>query len=129
MGEAALALRLAASPTPDRATSWAIARLHADPAVKIEELARNVGWSRKHLAERIRLQTGANPRFYARLRRFERLLAHLKSGTAPHWADLAAAQGFADQPHLAREMRDLSGLTPTLLFDRLLPNGGGFIEP
>ena len=86
------------------------------------------GWSRKHLATRVRLHTGAGPRLYARLRRFERLLAHLNNGTAPHWADLAAAHGFADQPHLAREVRDLSGLTPTILLHRLLPNGGGFLE-
>jgi len=126
--DAAIAARLAASPTQDRATLWALARLHANPAIRIESLASNIGWSRKHLSTRIRLHTGATPRFYARLRRFERLLKHLNNGTAPHWADLAAAHGFADQPHLAREVRDLSGFTPTLLMNRLLPNGGGFIE-
>jgi AraC-like DNA-binding protein len=126
--DAALAPRLAASATPDRATAWALARLHANPAIKIESLAGEIGWSRKHLAGRIRLQTGATPRLYARLRRLERLMAHLNNGTPPYWADLAAAHGFADQPHLAREVRDLSGLTPTMLLDRLLPNGGGIVE-
>jgi AraC-like DNA-binding protein len=29
------------------------------------------------------------------------------------WARAAAECGFADQAHLAREVRDLSGLTPT----------------
>jgi AraC-like DNA-binding protein len=124
----ALSHRLAASPPPDRATTWALSRLRANPALKVESLAREIGWSRKHLATRVRLHTGASPRLYARLRRFERLLAHLNNGTTPHWADLAAAHGFADQPHLAREVRDLSGLTPTILLHRLLPNGGGFLE-
>jgi AraC-like DNA-binding protein len=124
----ALAPRLAASPAPDRTTAWALARLHANPAPRIESLARHIGWSRKHLSARIRQHTGASPRLYVRLRRFERLLTHLRAGTPPHWADLAVAHGFADQPHLAREVRDFAGLTPTMLLDRMLPNGGGIVE-
>lgn len=126
--EAWLARRLADAPSPDRAVNWAIARLDADPAARIDALARDIGWSRKHFAQRFRAAAGVTPRAYARLRRFERLMHCLTCGTRPHWADLAAAHGFADQPHMAREVRDISGLTPTVLLQRLLPSGGGVLE-
>jgi AraC-like DNA-binding protein len=128
MLDAALVPRLAAARAPDRATAWALARLHADPSETVERLAADIGWSRKHLATRMRRDVGVTPRTYARLRRFERLVANLTHGTQPHWADLAAAHGFADQPHMIREMRDLSGLTPTSLMERLLPDGGGLVD-
>lgn len=111
----------------DRVLAWAIGRLHRNPATRVEALATEIGWSRKHFATKFRAETGVTPRLYARVRRFERLLGNLTHGTRPHWADLAAAHGFADQPHLARELRDLSGLTPTDLMARLLPDGG-FVE-
>jgi len=120
--------RLAGSREADPATLFALRRLNRDPSVKVEALAAEIGWSRKHLADRVRRETGVGPRFYARLRRFERLMACLATGTAPHWADLAAAHGFADQPHMVRELRSLSGLTPTVLAARLLPQGGGIAE-
>jgi AraC-like DNA-binding protein len=119
---------LAEAPPADGAVDWVVGRLNADPGARIEALAAHVGWSRKHLATRFRASTGVTPRTYARLRRFERLLGCLAHGTRPDWADLAAAHGFADQPHLARDVRDLSGLTPTMLVDRMLPGGGGFLE-
>lgn len=122
--DAALLPRLTQTPPTDRQALWALAKLHEDPAIRIEALAENIGWSRKHLSTRIRQNTGASPRLYARLRRFERLLTNLRNGTTPHWADLAAAHGYADQPHLAREVRDFSGFTPTTLLHRLLPDGG-----
>jgi AraC-like DNA-binding protein len=126
--DAALADRLALARPTDRATAWALSRLHADPSKTVERLAADIGWSRKHLADRVRRAVGVTPRTYARVRRFERLMANLTHGTQPHWADLAAAHGFADQPHLIREMRDLSGLTPTSLMARLLPDGGGLVD-
>jgi AraC-like DNA-binding protein len=126
--EAWLARHLAEAPAPDREVNWAIGRLNADPGVRIDALARDIGWSRKHFGHRFRAATGVTPRAYGRLRRFERLMHSLTYGTRPHWADLAAAHGFADQPHLAREIRDISGLTPTMLLQRLLPAGGGVLE-
>ncbi|MGE0006991.1 MAG: helix-turn-helix domain-containing protein [Parvibaculaceae bacterium] len=81
-------------------------------AASIAGLARDAGIGRRHLAKLFRAEIGATPKTMARILRFEHA-RHL-AGTAPRrgWADIACAAGYADQAHLAREFRDLSGLSP-----------------
>jgi AraC-like DNA-binding protein len=74
-------------------------------------LAREVGWSRRHLAARLRAETGLAPKAAARVIRFERACDRLRRG-AP-LAAVAADCGYADQQHLARDFRDLAGQTAT----------------
>jgi AraC-like DNA-binding protein len=45
-----------------------------------------------------------------RVLRFRRAVALLDAGHAP--ADVAARTGYADQPHLSREVRALGGASP-----------------
>jgi AraC-like DNA-binding protein len=56
--------------------------------------------------------------------RFRRARALARRNADVHLAELAAAAGYADQAHLTRECRRLSGLTPSELFKtRGLENG------
>lgn len=81
--------------------------------LRIAELAREVGWSRRHLAERFRAETGLAPKTTARLIRFERACDRLRSPARPAPAEVAASGGYVDQAHLSRDFRDLAGLTAT----------------
>lgn len=103
----------ASGPTPIRgelAQVWRrIEQSHG--SVRVAELAREVGWSRRHLSERFTDEYGIAPKQAARVARFQRARAVLESGVAV--ADVAAACGFADQAHLTREFRSLGGCTPT----------------
>lgn len=79
--------------------------------LRIGELADEVGWSRRHLGELFRAETGVSPKTAARLIRFERARARLAGpGRAP-LAMVAADAGYVDQAHLSRDFRDLAGLT------------------
>lgn len=49
---------------------------------------------------------------------FERV-ANWPAGQTPHWADIAADTGYADQSHLGRETRRLTGLSPQRLLQRM----------
>lgn len=80
---------------------------------RITELASDVGWSRRHLGERFRAETGLGTKTVARLIRFERACDLLRSPARPTLADVAATCGYTDQPHLARDFRELAGLTAT----------------
>jgi AraC-like DNA-binding protein len=84
-------------------------------AVSVGALAKDAGVSRRHLTKLFHAEIGATPKTMARILRFEnaRTMAH----NVPRlgWADLAYAAGYADQAHLAREFRELSGLSPTEL--------------
>jgi transcriptional regulator GlxA family with amidase domain len=62
---------------------------------------------------------GYGPKTLARILRLQRALALARAGVA--LADTAARTGFADQAHLARDVRELAG-TP---MRELLSVGGG----
>ena len=87
-------------------------------AASIVGLAEVAGVSRRHLAKLFRTEIGATPKTMARILRFEH--ARTMAGTVPRlgWADIAYAAGYADQAHLVREFRELSGLSPSDLMRR-----------
>ncbi len=87
-------------------------------AASITALAEATGVSRRHLAKLFRAEIGATPKTMARILRFEhaRNLAHHVPRLG--WADLAYEAGYADQAHLAREFKELSGMTPQELLRR-----------
>ncbi len=83
----------------------------ADGGVTVAELARRVGWSRRHLAEQFRSEFGYGPKTAARVMRFERS-QHLIRQAPRRIAEAAAQCGYADQAHLTREWSALAGLPP-----------------
>ena len=74
----------------------------------IDLLARACGVGPRQLERRFLDDVGITPKRMARIVRFQQALRGLRAGAAP--ADVAAACGFADQPHLAREFRAFAGL-------------------
>jgi AraC-like DNA-binding protein len=106
-------------------------------AILVSDLAEQTGWSGRYLASRFRAEIGLTPKAAARVIRFNRarhLLARqaaatgtaaspgprtgtgtgTESGTGGHrLADLAAACGYFDQAHLARDFRALAGCPPS----------------
>jgi AraC-like DNA-binding protein len=92
--------------------------------LQVDMLAREVGYSRQHLARRFREEFGLGPKLAARIIRFERANRMLRA-TPPHvsLAVVAATCGYADQSHLARDFALLAGCSPTQwLRDEELPN-------
>ncbi|TNC20281.1 AraC family transcriptional regulator [Georgenia sp. 311] len=86
----------------------------------VAAVAAHVGWGRRHLGERFRAATGLTPKEAARVVRFERAQHTLRARPVP-LADLAVACGYADQPHLAREWRSLTGTSITAWLREELP--------
>ncbi|WP_345679290.1 AraC family transcriptional regulator [Yinghuangia aomiensis] len=81
--------------------------------VRIDTVAAELGWSRRHLTDRFRGELGLSPKTFARVLRFEHAhdLATVRDPLP--WADLASLCGYADQAHLAREWREFTGRSPT----------------
>ncbi len=86
---------------------------HTGGRMPVETVARRVGWSRRYLAPRFEGEFGLAPKEAARVSRFTRARRLAESGHS--LAETAAAAGYADQSHLTREWRALSGRTPTQL--------------
>jgi AraC-like DNA-binding protein len=108
----AIRTRLAEAPEIDAEVAWSLGRITTAP---IGELAAELGWSHRRLIARYRDAVGLPPKMVARIVRFETLTSRLAGGRPVEWAALAADCGFFDQAHLAREVRDLAGVTPTEL--------------
>jgi transcriptional regulator GlxA family with amidase domain len=87
----------------------------------VEDVAREVGYSHRHLRERFMTEFGLTPKQAARVARFHRSRLALQTNT-PSLAAVAAACGFYDQAHMAREWNDLAGVPPSRwLADEDLP--------
>jgi AraC-like DNA-binding protein len=96
--------------------------------LRVEALAADEGWSRKHLTRRFQIEVGASPKVYARILRFEHAHTLAQASPRPSWTEVALACGYADHAHLIREFRALAGLTPPELLRRTDPGGGGVLE-
>lgn len=67
-----------------------------------------MGLSERQLHRRSLAAFGYGPKTLARVLRFDRALALAQDGVP--LAETAALAGYADQPHLAREVKALSGV-------------------
>ena len=90
---------------------------------KISALADEVGWTLPHLQSRFRAQIGLTPKTAARILRMHRVIQLMTDPNPPRWSEVAAACGYADQPHLNRDFRALTGCTPTELLAPDCPHG------
>ena len=99
---------------PTSELGWAWHRLAASHGrVEVTTLAREVGWSRRHLGARFRREFGLTPKVAARVMRFEVAHRLLRAPHRPGLADIAVRAGYYDQAHLHREWRELAGCTPS----------------
>lgn len=86
----------------------ALARLTRGDTV--QDVADDVGYSRRHLGSLVRQECGLTPRDVRRLGRFEQSRAQLGHRSL---AAVASACGYADQAHLTRDWVELAGCPPT----------------
>lgn len=120
----AIAGRIAGVPPPDPLVAWAAARVGRGP-VAVAELAREAALSERQLRRRFDEHVGYGPRTLHRVLRLQRLLDRAVARPAEGLAALAAHGGYADQPHLAREVRALAGTTAAALVASRRPDAAG----
>jgi AraC-like DNA-binding protein len=112
----------------ERAVVAGLRRERLDPAVPavvaglwrgepVAELARRFGLTERSLHRRSVAAFGYGPKTLQRVLRFQHALRLVRGGRS--YADAAVEAGYADQPHLAREVRALAGVPlKTLLAPR-----------
>jgi AraC-like DNA-binding protein len=109
--EEVAAARLRAAPPPDPAHRRLAAALRDGRTVA--DLAREEGIGERRLHRRCLAAFGYGPKTLARVLRMERAL-RLARGGLP-LAEVAARAGYADQAHLTREVKALTGSPPGAL--------------
>jgi AraC-like DNA-binding protein len=120
-----LRARLAAARALPRWIEHAWRRIDASGGgVAIGELARELGYSRKHVVVEMRRELGLPPKLLARIHRFDRALRALRAGGRA--VEAAYDAGYFDQAHLHRDFREFAGAPPGEFLTRALPDGAGF---
>jgi AraC-like DNA-binding protein len=114
--ESAILRRLSSSREPDRTVIAAIRAFAHQPEARIEPVSRFFGISSRQLQRRFRAAVGYGPKLFQSVLRFQRLLhiagAANSSGTL---VQSSVEAGYADQPHMTREVRRFADTSPSSL--------------
>ncbi|WP_034851879.1 helix-turn-helix domain-containing protein [Inquilinus limosus] len=106
-----------APPAPEMALAFQLLGRGAEEA-GLAALRDRLEISERSLRRRCHEAFGYGPKTLDRILRFQRFLTLAEAGEEGLSA-LAAAAGYADQAHLTREVRRLSGLTPAAILRQL----------
>jgi len=98
---------------PDRVVQRVVELARLQRSVR--EVATDVGLSERQLFRRCVDEVGYGPKHLMRVLRLQRVLGLARRLPDASLAGLAAAAGYADQSHLSRECRALTGVTPARL--------------
>lgn len=99
-----------------------------NPSIQVGRLAEITCLGKKQF-ERVFCEcVGMNPKEYGRIVRFQRALRMMQLGSCDY-ADIAYANGYADQSHFIREFRQFSGLTPRRLVEYQAPYSDLYTKP
>ena len=85
----------------------------AGGTVRSGDIANGLGISERSFRRLWRSMTGIEHRNFATLMRFHRAIAMVDEGIS--LSAVAAECGYSDQPHMAREVKRISGLSPAQL--------------
>lgn len=88
-------------------------------AQQVNDLADEVGWSRRHFTSRFAQEVGLGPKQVSRLIRFEHSASLIRAGQS--LAEAAITAGYYDQAHMTNEWRSFAGCTPATWVREELP--------
>ena len=114
--EAALLARAVRPLERDPAVALAIAAF--ERGASVSAVTERLGMTPRRFLHRFSATVGLTPKRYARVRRFQRVLAAIEAGRRVDWARVAADCGYFDQAHLIREFRAFADVCPTAYLPR-----------
>jgi AraC-like DNA-binding protein len=105
--------RLRSTPG-DLAVMHACRMLAAEPAGDVADVAAALGWNARRLHREFTATCGYGPKTMQRILRIQHVMRTAHRARQPlRLSDVAASGGFADQAHMTREFRSITGFTPT----------------
>jgi AraC-like DNA-binding protein len=124
-----IARRIAQARAATGIASWAHDRIvQSGGRIDVGELAKDTGYSHKHLISLFRDVIGVTPKQLARLVRFDRVVRYLRAGGRAGFSKIAAEFGYSDHAHLSRDFRDLMQCTPSEARAALAPAEVNFVQ-
>lgn len=97
-------------PEPDREVDSAVGRLVAQRP-RVADLPAELGLSERQFRRRFTAAVGYGPATFLRVVRLQRARNLAQADSQAGLADLAYNSGYADQAHMSREIKNLTGMT------------------
>ncbi|QOY91016.1 helix-turn-helix transcriptional regulator [Paludibaculum fermentans] len=99
------------------------------PRLRVEEIARQAGCSRRQLERLFQAQVGLSPKSWTRIRRMQHSLHLRRLHPGWNWARIAAEAGYFDQAHMNSDYLSLAGAPPARLVESLPGMGEHLARP
>lgn len=80
--------------------------------IKIQEITDATGWNRRTILRNFQNDTGLSPKIFSRIVRCQAAMHEIAHNKNVIFSDLAHKLGFSDQPHLLRDFKKLTNVTP-----------------
>jgi AraC-like DNA-binding protein len=111
--------------TSDDHTIIAACRGLSGPVVAISAVADSLDWNVRTMHRRFLAACGYGPKHFQKIMRIQAVLRAAQAIPSAGLAELAISAGFADQAHMTRDFRAITGLTPADYFRATAPQGWG----
>ena len=99
--------------TPHTISAEIIQRIYdSKGTIKVNELAEQMHYSRRHLSRCFEQTTGLDIKTFAGFIRFQSVLKGINSGKYENLADAAAEASYYDQAHFQKSFKRFSSMTP-----------------
>jgi AraC-like DNA-binding protein len=89
--------------------------------ISIDDLARCLGLSCRHLERKFKERIGMTPKQLCRNTRFKHTYKRIEASHRANWVDMALTCGYYDQAHLINEFRYFTGTSPADFFKSASP--------
>lgn len=86
-------------------------------SIRIRHVLKYLNVSERQFERRFMHAIGVSPHQYIRILRFQEVVRRLKTMQFNRLSDMAYDLNYTDQSHFIKEVKDLSGYTPTRLFE------------
>ena len=80
---------------------------------RVATVVEGIGMSHRRFLQLFANQIGMTPKAFCRVRRFQRVLVHLKTVREINWPRIALDCGYYDQAHFIHDFQSFSGFSPT----------------
>jgi len=84
-----------------------------DMVPDVDAMAKSACQSVRHFERQFKLRMGVSPKYFLKVMRFENAFRLKNKNPFLDWLSIAIICGYYDYQHLARDYKDLTGLSPT----------------
>jgi AraC-like DNA-binding protein len=112
----------------DRSVLWACRLLAANPQAQISTVSRRLEWQARTIHRQFTDACGYGPKYFQRIMRVQAAVRAARyNPSLMSLAGIASTVGYADQAHMNREFKAITGFTPANYFSLSVPDVGMWI--